>query len=105
MFDVYSKFDARDGKLSYNSYIKMGKLASICPQIISTQDYIYIYKTIMRGKKQLDLNVNFDNISDVQGTKLIYADLLEALVKIACLGKNKLNQPANEDRQRLEAKV
>ena len=70
----------------------MGKLANIFPSIVSSQDYIFIYKTIMRGKKQFDLNMNYDNIIDIQGTKLVMEDFKEVLVKIACLAKQKLNE-------------
>jgi len=42
-------------KLSYNSYLKLGNKLSITPAIISSQDFIYIYKTIMRSKKDTSL--------------------------------------------------
>ena len=55
MFEVYAKFEGRsDGRLGYHSYLHMGKQTGIYPRFVSSQDFIYIYKTVMRGKKQFD---------------------------------------------------
>ena len=52
MFETYCKFDKNQlNKMSYKSYIQMGSNAQLTPSIISSQDYIYIYKTIMKQKK------------------------------------------------------
>ena len=52
MFENNCKLDSKESdKMSYNSYVKMGNKEKITPLIISNQDYIYIQKTIMRGKK------------------------------------------------------
>lgn len=51
MFEQYCKLDSIEpGLLSYNSYVKMGQKAQITPQLLSSQDYLYIYKTILRQK-------------------------------------------------------
>ncbi|CDW79816.1 UNKNOWN [Stylonychia lemnae] len=90
-FEQYCKMDSTDvTKLSYNSFLKLGNKLSITPTIITSQDYIYIYKTIMRAKKEISLQTPNDSISDADGTKLNYSEFKEALIKIACLGKFKL---------------
>lgn len=57
MFEQYSKFDGvLIGKgeaitMSYNAYMKMGQKLGLFPSIVSSQDYVYIYKTMMKVKK------------------------------------------------------
>lgn len=94
--ELQSKSDGvalKDGQqvtLSYNAYMNMGKKLKLFPDVISSQDYIYIYKTMMKTKKLLEKEVKYETLQDVQGTKLNYAEFKEALLKIACLGKYKL---------------
>ena len=105
MFDTYCKFDKNQiGKMTYKSYIQMGLKASITPQIISSQDYIYIYKTIMKSKKNNELQklqngssiINstlgaaIESQLDLESSKLDISEFKEALIKIACLSKQKL---------------
>ena len=102
MFETYSKFDSvltgkEGGALSYNAYMKMGAKIGISPSIISSQDYVYVFKTMMKNKKntEKESGIKYENMSDVQGTKLTFPEFKEALLKIACLGKYKLGGGAN----------
>lgn len=85
MFETNCKLDSISGeKMSYNAYIKMGNKDKITPQIVSNQDYIYVQKTIMKGKK--------NEISEAgDAGKLLFVDFKEALIKIASLSKDFLN--------------
>jgi len=48
-YDKHAKLDRNaDGLLTYQEYMKLGKEIKIYPGIISSQDYIYIYKTMMK---------------------------------------------------------
>jgi chemotaxis protein histidine kinase CheA len=96
LFDSYSRFDGvvKDGgqiTMSYNAYMKMGQKLQLYPaNVVSGADYIYVYKTMMKVKKQAEKEVKYETLQDVQGTKLNYNEFKEALLKIACLGKHKL---------------
>jgi len=59
--------------MTYNAYIKMGYSAHLTPQLISSNDFIFIYKSIIRDKSELT-----------------FADFKEILVKIATVAKFKL---------------
>ncbi|TNV73202.1 hypothetical protein FGO68_gene2633 [Halteria grandinella] len=96
--EIYSKFDGvplKEGQavtLSYNAYMNMGKKLRIYPDIVSSQDYVYIYKTMMKIKMKAEKEglVKYDTLQDVQGTKLNFNEFKEMLLKIACLGKYKI---------------
>lgn len=68
----------------------MGKKLKLFPDVVSSQDYIYVYKTMMKAKKLQEKEVKYETLQDVQGTKLNFNEFKEALLKIACLGKFKL---------------
>jgi hypothetical protein len=74
--EVYSKFDGvplKEGQavtLSYNAYMNMGKKLKLYPDIVSSQDYVYIYKSMMKTKKKAENAVKYETLQDVQGTKL-----------------------------------
>ena len=72
--------------------MNIGKKAGLTAStgVISGHDYIYVYKTLMKSKKQAEAGKQIDFLSDVQGTRLTYPEFKEALLKIACLGKYKL---------------
>ncbi len=59
--------------MSYNAYMKMGQKLQLFPtSVVSGQDYIYVYKTMMKVKKLSEKEVKYDTLQDVQGTKLNY---------------------------------
>lgn len=60
--------------------------------MVSAADYIYVYKTMMKVKKQAEKEqaIKYETLQDVQGTKLNYIEFKETLLKLACLGKLKL---------------
>jgi hypothetical protein len=90
-YDKWAKLDrSADGLLTYAEYMHLGKEMKVYPNLVSSQDYIYIYKTLMKEKKQTDGKAPHDSILDVQGTKLTYYEFREAVLKMSCLGKLKL---------------
>ncbi len=110
MFDNYCRFDKPvTGKLSYKSYIQMGSKSFITPQIVSSQDYLYVFKTIMRAKKdlqgaQFEQNGTID--IDYESSKLDQGEFKEVMVKIACLAKKKLGVAQQEQKEeQLQQKV
>lgn len=113
MFDMYSKFDgqilsmvpsSKDGlvTMSYKSFLKMGQNLGIWPKIIGSQDFIYIYKTQMKTKKQQETGVQYETLKDVEGTRLNYSEFKEILFKIACLGKLKLGSRSSDNKNEAE---
>ena len=66
-FELISKYDNYEGgKLSYNAYVKFGHNYQLTPSVLPTQDFIYIYKTILREKaKNFDPNLNYNSILDI----------------------------------------
>jgi hypothetical protein len=94
VFDIYSKFEPlSNGTMSYSAYMKMGQKAGITPAIVTGQDYIYIFKTLMKQKKQSEIAGSkqpIDSVLDIQGTRLSFPEFKEALLKISCLGKYNL---------------
>eukprot|EP00347_Sterkiella_histriomuscorum_P016192 403354133 len=91
-FQLACKWDSTDiTKMSYNSFLKFGIKYGITPSLISSQDLIYIYKTILRGKKDQQQQIEM-SVTDVEGSKLNINDFKEALIKVACLAKVKLQQ-------------
>lgn len=90
-YDKQAKLDPNaGGLLSYNEYMRMGKVMNIYPGLISSQDYIYIYKTLMKDKKKAGVATTHDSVLDIQGSRLTYPDFKEAVLKMSCLGKLKL---------------
>jgi len=70
--EMYSKLDGvaiKDGQvtLSYNAYMNMGKKLKLYPSIVSSQDYIYVYKTMMKVKMKAEKEglVKYDTLQDV----------------------------------------
>ena len=70
--------------------MRSGKEQKIYPNVITSQDYIYIFKTMMKQKKLTDGKAPHDSILDIQGTKLTYAEFRESVLRMTCLGKLKL---------------
>lgn len=99
MFEQYARFDLAQGKstggsvtMSYQAYMEMGKKLGLYPGTVTSQDFVYIYKSMMKAKKQQEQEsaVKYDTITDVQGTRLNFNEFKEAMLKLACLGKYKL---------------
>ena len=91
LYDKWVKLDRNaDGLLTYAEYMHLGKELKVYPNLVTSQDYIYIYKTMMKEKKQTEGKVQHDSILDIQGTKLTYKEFREAVLKMSCLGKLKL---------------
>jgi hypothetical protein len=66
----------------------MGKMLNLVPALVSSQDYLQVFKHIMHTKKATD--VAAEHLTDAEGANLNFKDFIDALVKIACLGKYKL---------------
>ena len=114
MFELYSKFDSKEGgTMSYKAYMLLGQktgLIAATTGILSGQDYVYVFKSLMKNKKKAD--PKFDFLADVQGTKLSFVEFKEAMLRIACLGKYKLGgggysnpDDAREHEQRQKLKL
>jgi hypothetical protein len=86
--------------------MNMGKKLRLYPDIVTSQDYVYIYKTMMKTKKKAEkeTGVKYETLQDVQGTKLNFAEFKEMLLKLACLGKYKIpgGPQLSEDEVRLQ---
>ena len=72
--------------------MKMGQKAGLYPAIVSSKDYVYIYKTMIKIKMQSEKAsaVKYDQLTDVQGNRLNYNEFKELMLKIAIVGKYKL---------------
>ena len=57
--------DSASITMSYNAYMKMGAQLKIFPAIVSSQDYVYIYKTMMKVKKLTEKEVKYETLIDV----------------------------------------
>jgi hypothetical protein len=91
LYEKWAKLDrSADGLLTYAEYMRLGKDLKVYPSLVTSQDYIYIYKTIMKEKKQTEGLTQKESLLDVQGTKLTYYEFREAVLKMSCLGKLKL---------------
>lgn len=98
-YDKHAKADpATQGLLTYAEYMKIGKINALYPTILTSQDYIYVYKTQMKVKKQTEKEKQIQQVAqkidhsvlDIEGSRLNLAEFKECLLKIACLGKLKL---------------
>ena len=80
--------------MSYNAFMKMGQKLGLYPGIVSSHDYVYIYKTMMKTKLQneKEKGIKYETLIDAQGNRLNLEEFKEALLKIACLGKHKLGE-------------
>lgn len=57
LYDKYAKLDRNaDGLLTYAEYMRIGKELRVYPSLVSSQDYIYIFKTMMKQKKLEEAN-------------------------------------------------
>lgn len=66
MYEKYSKLDRNaDGLLTYAEFMKLGKDMKVFPTVISSQDYIYIFKTIMKQKTLEEVGKKHDSILDI----------------------------------------
>lgn len=109
--ELYSKFDGVMKEkaavvISYAAYMNMGKILKLYPNVVSAQDYVYIFKTMLKSKMKAEKegNIKYDNLQDVQGTKLNFNEFKELLLKMACLGKYKIpgGPSVSEDDVRLQ---
>ena len=61
---------------------------------------------MMKYKKNIEKEegIKYENVADVQGTKLTFPEFKEALLKIACLGKSHLgvNEMTAEDEKAMK---
>ena len=66
MYEKYSKLDRNaDGLLTYAEFMRLGKDMKVFPTVISSQDYIYIFKTIMKQKTLEEVGKKHDSILDI----------------------------------------
>jgi Ca2+-binding EF-hand superfamily protein len=66
LYEKYSKLDRNaDGLLTYAEFMKLGKDMKVFPTVISSQDYIYIFKTIMKQKTLEEVGKKHDSILDI----------------------------------------
>jgi Ca2+-binding EF-hand superfamily protein len=66
LYEKYSKLDRNaDGLLTYAEFMRLGKDMKVFPTVISSQDYIYIFKTIMKQKTLEEVGKKHDSILDI----------------------------------------
>ena len=66
LYEKYAKLDrTADGLLTYAEYMRIGKELKVFPSVITSQDYIYIFKTMMKQKKLEEAGKKHDSILDI----------------------------------------
>ncbi len=60
LFEALSKLEAatKQGNtvtMNYNEYLKMGQKFGLFPGFVSSQDYVYVFKTMMKSKLKAEV--------------------------------------------------
>ena len=65
----------------------MGQTTQIVPNLMNSQEFIYVYKTVIRSKKGQEYEED-ENLK-TEGTRINFKEFIEVMVKIASIGRSK----------------